>query len=147
MKKHQEIIKAQEEFKTRKENYLNLNYEFFLNFINQLYEKAELPKNGMIKYKYGTDENSNIVEDWLEVSDNGDCEMRISIIANEIGHDFWLSNSKKGNTLKLQISNGDENRDFDYDLTIEKKMSEIKFESEIDFIIDSAINIYERWTF
>ncbi len=147
MKKHQEIIKAQNEFKVRRESYLKLNHEFFLNFTNQLYKKAELPNNGMIKYKYGTDDNSNIVEDWLEIDDNGNCAMRISVIANDIRHDFWLSNSKDGDTLKLEISNGNEAKKFAYDLTIQKNVAQIEFESEIDFIIDSAIILYDRWRF
>lgn len=142
MKNYQDILNAQKKFYSRKQQYFNLNCEFYLNLINQISAKGEIPKGGLLKYKCGTNDNSNIVEDWIMLNNDGSCSMQISIIVNNILHDVDLLTNKQNNLLTLTIKIYTENQEFNFDLS-KTDVNTINFDNVIEYIFEILANNYD----
>lgn len=146
MKIYQDILIAKENFIKRKEEYLELNYQFYLNLIEQIGEKGKVPNGGIIKYKNGTRDNINIVEEWIELNDDESCSMQIGIITNPVSHDIDLSTHKQKSVLTLRVTINRETKEFKFDLS-EQKPDKINFDEVVEFIFNELSTNYEKWTF
>jgi hypothetical protein len=146
MKTFKDILLAKESFIKRREEFLELNYQFYLNLIGQIGEKGQIPNGGLIKYKNGTRDNINIVEEWTELNDDESCSMQIGIITDQISHDVDFSTHKRKFELTLSVTINRETKEFEFDLT-EQKPDEINFDEVVDYIFEELSDNYEKWTF
>lgn len=46
MKKFQDVLNAQQKYYFRRQQYLDLNVKFYLNLVNQISTKGDIPKGG-----------------------------------------------------------------------------------------------------
>ncbi|TPG44005.1 hypothetical protein [Flavobacterium pectinovorum] len=143
MKKYQDILDAQNNFISRRNNFLELNYSFFLKLINEIYEKAELPKDGMIKYKYETNDNINFVEGWVDLDDDEICSMRISLKITEVYHDVKFYTTKVNNNIILKVVIDTFYDEFSFDMN-KNEVKDLDFENIIEFIVESIISVYNQ---
>ena len=146
MKTFKDILLAKENFIKRRDEFLELNHQFYLNLIKQIGEKGNILKSGLLKYKSGTRDNINIVEEWIELNDDESCTMQIGIIVDQISHDVDLSTYKQKSELKLIITINRETKKFEFDLT-EQKPDEINFDEVVNYIFEELSYYYEKWTF
>jgi hypothetical protein len=147
MKKHKDIIESQKGFIQRRKDFLELNYKFFDNLVGQIGKELEIPNGSFIKYKAGTNDNINIIEEWVELSDADErCSMRVGIVADNVSHTVNLSNFKNGNDFTLSVSCADEHKEFEYDLKTDDPEL-IDFEDVVTFISDSLVGNYDKWKF
>lgn len=144
MKTYQDIIAAQNNFYIRRRNYfLDLNYSFFLRLTNEFYEKAELPLDAMIKYKHGTNENINMVEEWTYLDENLICSMRISLKVAEVYHDVNFFTKKIDNNLILKVLIDVDYDEFIFDIS-NNDVKYLDLDSIIEFVIVTIINVYDQ---
>lgn len=144
MKKYEDILDAQNNFIIRRNKYfLELNYTFFLRMVNEFYEKAEIPNDSMIKYKYGTNENINIVEEWVDLDDNLICSMRISIKIAEVYHDVRFLTTQVDNKLILKVVIDAAYDEFIFDIS-KNDISDLGFENVINFVVETIIAVYDK---
>lgn len=145
MKKFNDILIVEENFFTRKEQYLNLNYEFYLNLIKQIGKKGEIPNGGLLKYKSGTRDNINIVEEWIEFNDDESCSMQIGIVTNNLSHDIHFSTKiKQKSNLTLSVTTDINVKQFEFDL-MKQKVQEINFDDVVEYIFETLIKFYDNW--
>ncbi|NME66497.1 hypothetical protein [Flammeovirga aprica] len=147
MKKFKDILKAQQDFRSRRNNFLKINYSLFGNLIKQIYDIEGFPKGAMIKYQYGSTKNTNIIEELVGINDKGNCSMKINIIADGIDHIFDFVTTKENETLTLQIISGNNYENFNYSFNEFTNFDDLDFEDEINYIIQSIINTYDIWKF
>jgi hypothetical protein len=146
MKTHQDILNAQQQLIVRQNECLDLNYEFFMNLTDQIYVKAKVPREVIKIYKHGysTEQYTNIIEEWVRLTDDGSCHMQISFVFEPITHDVEFTTIRKHNnfTLKINSKSRDNYREFDFLIGDPIDIQCIQFDEVIDFLIDSIVYYY-----
>ncbi len=146
MKKHKDILEAQKRFVQRRKDFLELNYIFFDNLVREIGKEMEIPNGNFKKYRAGTNDNINIIEEWVELNDDESCSMRVGIIVENIVHNVDLVNYKTENKLTLSVSCVDEIKEYEYELS-KIKPEAVNFKNVVAFISESLVGRYDKWKF
>lgn len=147
MKTHKDLIIAQLQFIEKRDMFMKINASFFLNLINQLHLIGEIPAGSLIKFRVGTDDNINIVEECLNLEDNGSCTMRISILTNGISQFVYFQTTKDEDLLNLEIQINNSSETFKYDISSEVLIEIIDFSDAINYIFEALEKSYTCWRF